>query len=65
MKFTGPGTIYIQSKNLNDLFSLISQHISTKQTKSNVTGNLIENAFNLFADSDGGSKKKTRRKKKN
>lgn len=63
MKFTGPGEIYIQSKNLNDLFSLISKYVHVNVSSSNNKVELASNVFDMF-NGDGGTKKKRAYKKK-
>lgn len=50
MKFTGPGDIYIQSKNLNDLFSLISKYVHVTVNRQENKSDLVGNVIGLISD---------------
>lgn len=70
MKFTGPGEIYIQSKNFNDLCSLISKYVSAGTTTNNVAVNNVTDkaiegfeGFDGIGDFEGGRKKRQMKKK--
>ena len=63
MKFTGPGHIYIQSKNLNDLFDLISKYVRVTIKSSNKRRDLGENVLDVFQGEGGGKKNMKKRGK--
>lgn len=63
MKFIGPGHIYIQSKNLNDLFDLISKYVRVTINSSNKKTKLAENVLDVFSG-DGGGKKTMKKRGK-
>lgn len=57
MKFTGPGYIYIQSKNINDLCSLIDGYITAKSSTFQGV-NIDINPLKMLSY-EGGTKKTT------